>query len=201
LWYNRHILQLLKKPAKLVPAFFFFSFFLSFTLPRENTIVWNAARPLTWDDFQGAPQKRFAAASTSYDILKRISATRSTTASVIVEAVFFTQRSWKKTEWINDGVLAHEQKHFDIVELFARKLRREINKLRPVTLKELESKVDSLYALNEKEMDIYQDRYDEETDGSMNGDGQRAWNKKISAEISALNTYSLTNLQIVFSDR
>jgi hypothetical protein len=31
---------------------------------EKEIIIWQENRPLAWDDFQGKPQKRFAAAST-----------------------------------------------------------------------------------------------------------------------------------------
>jgi hypothetical protein len=178
--------------------FIFFSSLLllfSFTQKTEKEMVlWQENRPLTWDDFKGKPERRFAAASTSYDILKEV-----TKNSVEIKAVFFTQTSWKKTSWINDQVLAHEQKHFDIVELYARKLRKQIKETKFISSEDLKSKVETLYAANDKAMDKYHDLYDEETDGSMNGDKQREWQAKIMKEIKALDAYKETVLQINFS--
>lgn len=157
-------------------------------------VFWQEDRPLTWDDFKGKPERRFAAASTSYDILKTVNKN-----SVEIKAVFFTQTSWKKTSWINDQVLAHEQKHFDIVELYARKLRKQIKETNFTSYEDLKLKVETLYDANDKAMDKYQDLYDEETDGSMNGDKQREWQKKIVKEIKDLDAYKETLLQINFS--
>jgi hypothetical protein len=161
---------------------------------EKEVILWRLDRPLTWDDFKGTPEKRFAAASTSYDILKEVNKN-----SVEIKAVFFTQSSWKKKSWINDEVLAHEQKHFDIVELYARKLRKQIKETKFTSFEDLKSKMETLYDVNDKAMDKYQDLYDEETDGSMNGDKQREWQAKIMKEIKALDAYKETTLQINFS--
>ncbi len=168
--------------------------FFSFKQKTEKEmILWKENQPLTWDDFKGKPERRFAAASTSYDILKTVNKN-----SVEIKAVFFTQSSWKKTSWINDQVLAHEQKHFDIVELYARKLRKQIKETKFTSFEDLKTKVESLYDVNDKEMDKYQDLYDEETDGSMNGDQQRAWQAKIMKEIKALDVYKEITIQISF---
>lgn len=159
-------------------------------------ILWQEDKPLAWDDFMGKPEPRFAAASTSYDILKTVGPEENKTVNVSIEAVFFKYRSWKKKNWVNDEVLAHEQKHFDIVELYARKLRKTISETSFKNYNQLVSKIDELYDSNDKAMDKYQDLYDDETDGSMNGDQQRAWQKKIMAEIKALDKYKETNLEI-----
>lgn len=161
-------------------------------------IEWDENRPLRWDDFQGKPEPRFAAATTSYDILKTVSKKDSHTAEVIIRAVFFKKTSWKKKQWINDDVLTHEQKHFDIVELFARKLRKSISSHGFKDGNDIESTISELYDLNDKEMDQYQDQYDEETDGSMNGDQQRAWQKKIKKELEELEAYKQSALIIKF---
>jgi predicted secreted Zn-dependent protease len=91
--------------------------------------------------------------------------------------------SWKKTNWVNDEVLTHEQKHFDIVELYARKLRKAVFETRYTDYNDLLAKLEILYDKNDKEMDKYQDLYDEESDGSMNGEKQREWNKRIIQEL------------------
>lgn len=171
-------------------------FFLSFQTEKD-VLVWSENRSLTWDDFKGKPEKRFAAASTHYDLLKSISKENSG-ATVKIEAVFFTNASWKKVSWINDEVLAHEQKHFDIVELYARKLRKALSEQKFKTYSDLENTLDKLYDKFDKEMDLYQDKYDEETDGSMNGDQQRAWQKKISNQIEELGNFKETSLKILF---
>lgn len=157
--------------------------FSCFKTDKSNDyLLWSENRPLTWDDFKGKPEKRFAAASTCYDILKEISGNK-----VTIKAVFFYYKSWKK--WPLDEVLWHEQKHFDIVELYARKLRKQISEIKYTTQQDLETKIDALYKVIDKEMDEYQDLYDEESEGSMNGEKQREWNKKVMEEIKALEKF------------
>ncbi|MBA3683458.1 MAG: hypothetical protein H0W73_20175, partial [Bacteroidetes bacterium] len=107
-----------------------FLIFTSFKAQEKEHILWSETKPLTWDDFKGKPEKRFAAATTSYDIWKSTNKINDKSSTVKIEAVFFYESSWKKKSWINDQVLAHEQKHFDIVELFARKLRKQIKETR-----------------------------------------------------------------------
>ena len=159
---------------------------------EKDIIVWNKDRLLTWDDFKGKPAKRFAVASTNYDIIKTIDPINGDTTKVITRAVFYCNKSWKKKSWIDETVLAHEQRHFDIVELYARKLRKLIRHHNYSSVSELKSKSDSLYAIIDKEMDVYQDKYDTETEGSMNGDQQRIWNEKIENQITELNKYADT---------
>jgi hypothetical protein len=155
---------------------------MSFIGEDECVITWSPQRKLNWDDYKGKPKPRFAAASTVYSLGRNIYEEEGKVKARI-EAFFYCNDSWKKEQWISDEVLSHEQKHFDIVELYARKLRQQIASLTCSDLKDAERKIDSLYAIVSKDMDVYQDTYDAATDGSMNGDEQRKWNKKLDEEL------------------
>jgi len=183
----------MKRFLVLIPVILFSSFLLQ---EDKNIIVWQEDQLLTWDDFKGKPERRFAAASTRYDIWKRVVKKDANSATVTVKAVFFCKDSWKNDRWADKTVLAHEQKHFDIAELFARKLRKLIQQTKFQTYKAVELKTDSLYEIVDKQMDLYHDLYDEETDGSMNGEKQKEWNKKIESEIESLSAYKQTSLTV-----
>lgn len=93
---------------------------------RENDslILWDKNRPLSWDDFNGipAPVKIHNVAGTGmtiqYIVVKNIY------GQIDINPLCYFQkyRSWSKT---NDTItLEHEQLHFDIQELYTRKLRK-----------------------------------------------------------------------------
>jgi hypothetical protein len=69
---------------------FFYPFALLFPISKSDNdiILWQENRLLTWDDFKGKPAKRFAAASTNYDILKSIEFTNNSYALIDIKAVF-----------------------------------------------------------------------------------------------------------------
>jgi hypothetical protein len=164
---------------------------------ESDVILWQENRLLSWDDFKGRPQRRFAGASTHYNMVKELT-DKETYAVVEVKALFYTEKSWKKPLWVNESLLAHEQKHFDIVELFSRKLRRMIQEETYPGYKDLKLRTDSMYDVIDKQMDLYQDQYDDETNGSMYGEGQRAWNKKIMEEIHALEKFKTVSWEVKF---
>lgn len=164
-------------------------FCFSFCKEDDEVIVWSKDRKLTWADYKGKPQKRFAAASTVYSLSRKVLLKDGEPVAQI-QAYFYCKDSWKKDDWISESVLAHEQKHFDIVELFCRRMRKKITTMTFTNFKDAEQKVDSIYEITNKEMDIYQDKYDEETDGSMSTEGQKKWNSKINNEIAALENYA-----------
>src|SRR3989442_15915117 len=92
-------------------------------------IPWSAARRLSWSDFQGAPpQSGEEAAKTAYGIYYAWKC-RGRAFEFRVVAAFHPNDSWVKPVVLGDSVesrrvLAHEQTHFNIAELYARRMRR-----------------------------------------------------------------------------
>ncbi len=162
---------------------------------NEEKMFWQKGRRLTWDDYKGKKQKRFAAASTVYSMYRTIYINADKNIVASVKAVFYPKDSWKNS-YIDDALLAHEQRHFDIVELYARKLRKQLNEIKVKDKNDAEQKLDSLYTIIDKEMDAFQDKYDEDTDYSMAHDEQHTWIKKIDADIESLATYQNTEVRL-----
>jgi Bacterial protein of unknown function (DUF922) len=88
-------------------------------------------------------------------------------------------------------LLKHEQGHFDISEIWARRLNKKLQGLcgRGKTVKEaeddLKKEVDKLFDEHFKDLDKMQKDYDKETEGSRNDAKQTEWNKKISDLLKA----------------
>lgn len=186
---------------KLIYYYWFVLFFaLSVNSAFSQTIMWKQERPLTWSDFKGKPERRFAVASTVYNIEMLTYEESQKHCTINTYAVFYCKDSWKRTKWISDLVLKHEQKHFDIAELFARKMRAAVSLLTVKNYAELKLKTDEIYYKLEKEMDLMQDQYDNETEGSMNSDKQSQWEIFINSELFKLNKFKNTLLTIYFTD-
>ena len=94
-----------------------------------------------------------------------------------MNAYFYPNESWYKPDICDDFILGHEQLHFDISELFARKMRR---KLRRTSFSDnVKAEIRKIYKDILKELKDYQELYDWETDFSRNREKQLEWNKKI----------------------
>ena len=104
------------------------------------------------------------------------------------------QQSWVLTQ--TDTVLNHERGHFDITELFARKLRKEISR-RKFTVANINREVPKLFRQINEQRDQMQDRYDEETNHSIDYSKQIAWEKHIQEELLALEEYKMVELRIM----
>jgi len=93
--------------------------------PRE----WSEDRPLVWEDFLGPPDASSrGAALTAYQIQAR-TACEVDGPAFHVSVRFLPDQSWIKPNQRTALTLAHEQGHFDLAEVTARRLRAELASL------------------------------------------------------------------------
>lgn len=152
--------------------------------PQEvlETIPWGE-RKLTWEDFRGMPPESDRVAATtasgiSYRFTTLSNVSKQLKVNFEISTDFYPSESWYKPHLCNDLILSHEQLHFDITELFARKLKKELLS-ETYTREDVKAKVKSIYNRNNRELNAFQNRYDTETNFSRNRKSQRIWNLKI----------------------
>ncbi len=155
---------------------------MNFLSAQENeTIAWTEVR-LTWKDFKAEPPRSGRVAATTASGISYQFSTSGTKNALSIDFViathFYPEKSWYNPVLGDDFVLSHEQLHFDITELFARKLRKELSET-TFTHENVKSKVKAIYNKNNKALNDYQNRYDEATNFSRYLEQQMLWNKKI----------------------
>ena len=152
---------------------------------QEEAIAWSPDLKLSWKDFKGPPDKnsRVAAVTASGISYKFSSHERDGYFEVEyeVDTFFYPGQSWYQPHMCNDLVLSHEQLHFDISELFARKMRKQMSETR--FTKNVKKEVRAIYQKIIKDLSVFQDLYDQETDFSRNEEAQLIWNKEIAAAL------------------
>lgn len=164
--------------------------FFSFSqVEREKAYIYWNQRPLAWTDFKG-----FAPASSPYVALTHSAIVlnyggEGSSISFSVESAFYPKKSWKKKN-VDDYILKHEQGHFDITELYARMLRKEIQELKFKTYETIGSDVQKVFIKNSAACDKTQDAYDLETDHSKKKEQQTAWDQKIETLLDSLADWS-----------
>lgn len=164
---------------------FFFLVFLGSAQEIEEGVPWNENIRLTWADFKGkVPPAAVPAATTASGISYTYSANLLHHEVILdfeVTAHFYPNESWYRPELCNDNTLAHEQLHFDISEIFARKMR---NKLRRTSFSDnVKAEVRKIYKDILRELGDFQDQYDWETNFSRNREKQQEWNQKIAVAL------------------
>lgn len=143
---------------------------------------WSQERPLELGDFVAQPDAASkAAALTSYEIQTR-SGCDSTGPSYHVAVRFLPAQSWIKPRQRTPRVLAHEQGHFDLAEVTARRLRA---KLASLGLSCAEGKAEFAKAVAEVNvMDADRQRsYDMQTMYGTDSAAQRRWEAQIKSWI------------------
>ncbi|MEJ7737478.1 MAG: DUF922 domain-containing protein [Chitinophagaceae bacterium] len=161
----------------------------SFHLPSRtyDYIQWNAMQRLSWIDFQAVPpQGATNAALTSSSILMRFS-TNGKTLDFHISCQFDKQSSWGRVK--NDHILSHEQGHFDIAEIHARKLNKELRAYK-VNKSQVSRDVNSIYQHVMQELTRMQMQYDQETDYSRKFPEQKSWIVKIDSYLEGLKGFS-----------
>ncbi|HVZ55504.1 MAG TPA: DUF922 domain-containing protein [Chitinophagaceae bacterium] len=152
-----------------------------------NYIAWSSARRLQWSDYRGRPDPRSdAAASTSTEIgfEYRI---RNGVPSYTLFCHFSPSRSWGR--YRTSYILAHEQGHFDITEIFARRLFQALKET-PFHEGSFRRDVERLYTSIMQDREHMQQAYDQQTDYSRNQVQQEAWLKKIGDMLHQTETYA-----------
>lgn len=180
-----------------------------FTTIAAEEIQWSATRPLAWNDFQGgvpanARSERVASttAALSWSYEYRLEWSRTACRFRIVgfetRAVFDPATSWVRSGHATSAVLAHEQGHFDIAEIFNRRFaieaeavlgsprectgrseRRASELARRESAQILESLFDSVW----KRYQDHQERYDRETQHGIDVMAQTRWTETIDFEL------------------
>ena len=153
----------------------------------EELIDWKPSRQLTWGDYKNnpAPNSDAAASTTTYLGIEYHIDENSFTWKI--QCRFSKTKSWGSSK--TDFILNHEQGHFYIAEIFARKLNKKMSEYhfnKNTFRKDLTTIYDGITA----EKEAFQDLYDNETDHSRKKEVQEEWLKKIEMMLNELKDYS-----------
>ena len=182
------------KSLKISILIFFILFSSSFTVREKDIIYWRPGIKLSWNDFKEMNRSGNTGAVSSTGIEYKLSF-ENNEAEVIVQSFFSRKNSWVKKGQKHTEGLKHEQGHFDISEIFARKLRKYIS-TRKFTDAKVDDEMRSLYHQCVKELGDYQVLYDKDTDHHRNEAQQLEWDKRIEKELKELKDFSETHLKL-----
>ena len=166
------------KSSLLLAAFIFPLLIL---LQRDDDYIkWQEERKLTWDDFKAVPVKMGSTAAMTTTHLGFGYSISNGVITYKIDCRFETKKSWGLVK--NDWILKHEQGHFDIAELFARKLNQQTSEYK-LNRNSFKTDLDAIYKSVVDEKEKYQQLYDDETDYSRDKKKQEDWLKKIEKEL------------------
>ena len=154
----------------------------------SDILYWKDSKRLTWEDFAGKPRFDYEGVSalTSSGIV-HYKGCKEGKIIYKVRAYFEKNESWVKEEALTTHHLIHEQLHFDITELFARKLRKALSEQK-------------FRCGQEQAFDLFvsgylenwrneQQNYDILSRHSMDNEVQKEWFYKVAMELSLLESF------------
>ncbi len=175
---------------------------IGWVLDATAELRWEKSRPLTWDDFQGIPDLRatVAGAGIKADLKhKTIYEWKIIEGSchywfTEIEGIAYMSKieSWVRPDQRNSlWGLQHEQKHFDIVQIYAKKFNQRVENelLNRVFLCPggsdswseskikiaANAKVTAMLNQVRNQIPLMQKAYDEQTNHGMNNEQQKRW--------------------------
>ena len=142
----------------------------------DKIIPWKFRRTLVWDDFRCDPKKEgdaVASTSTSLGLSYQV---RDGKLTYHITCDFSKEKSWGSLK--TDYILAHEQAHFDITELHARRLYEALSNytFNPASFK---ADIGLIYNRIVKDKEDMQEMYDRQTDHSRKRSRQAEWLQQI----------------------
>jgi hypothetical protein len=141
-----------------------------------DDIRWSADRRLEYSDFSGlTPSSSPWVANTSSNIYFSYDFNNDELHDITVYSSFTPSKSWMKEKV--PEVLHHEQLHFDITELYARKLYLDASKL--IGNKGNTNQLKQLFKDANTDCNEMQNQYDDESQHGVNEEKQIDWEKRI----------------------
>ncbi len=154
---------------------------------REN-IPWREDRKLTWNDFLAPPDT-----GSAFHALSSTGIAFSSTAKIHgkqvfvdfeVQCFFDPYESWVIAGNYSPSLLAHEQLHFDIAEVFARKLLKRLAGIE-YRVEDYREQMDAEFESVLAEMEEIHNRYDRETAHGLNEAVQQKWALMVQKKLAA----------------
>ncbi len=154
---------------------------------KSSLLHWKHDKALKWADFKGRPDATdvvhaavtYAGIDVSVENVELLTGITTFNA----RAVFDQYQSWVHPSRKDQRILAHEQLHFDITEVYARKLQKKLNssKIR----KHDKQRIKELKQIYTQAQLATQSRFDEETLHGLNSEREEEWRIKIHQELKS----------------
>jgi hypothetical protein len=157
-------------------------------------LTWAKHPSLDWSDFQGHPRRSTGEPSAVTDTGFRVQLEcREGFLDIRVEAEFYPASSWVKPARKSAELLRHEQGHFDITELYARKIRKAVReqKINCENDRQAESAGKKIFGELDRDWEKAEKRYDVNTKDGTDLVRQREAAETIAKELGDLGGYRL----------
>jgi hypothetical protein len=152
----------------------------------SDILIYKMNRKLNWDHFKGTPPDtitNMTYLNTTIQMYNNVNVWWGT-SNFDAYGIVFMSESWVTQDMINDLNLNHQQKLFDISEIFAQRLENDLNRRRISPSKRDE--ITKIFNSYDDELQKYQMLYEKETKFGMDSLKQKIWDEKIDKELFEL---------------
>jgi hypothetical protein len=162
---------------------------------KDSVILWSASKKLNWNDFKGkADENSSYKAITTTLILTDVINYSDSLLTYKISCFFKKLDSWTKLK--TSSLLKHEQIHFDIAEIAARRMRKRFLEHKSLKRDSINVMINSIMQKAVSERRLLNESYDTETNHSVNKEKQKEWEIKIANELKSLAQYANTQVTI-----
>jgi hypothetical protein len=153
---------------------------------RTDQFQWSEHGKLSWDDFRGHVNATNdeSAAATHCGIGFKLNLNNPGKPEVVVYNTFYASRSWVRADAKLESILSHEQGHFDLCEIYTRKLRAQMSKF-DFSTPDVKQLLITIYKDVSKEYESRQQAYEQETVHGTDVAAQQKWLGAIASELAA----------------
>jgi hypothetical protein len=162
---------------------------------KNDTIIWKKDSLLKKEDFKSKGKGKNGPLGYTNTFLFLYPNESNGVLVFSVEAVFVMSKSYI-TQY-SDYILKHEQLHFDICELYARKLRKMIADKDFKKVHNVQEVIQQMYNKVSAEFIKEEDKYDNDTNHGLNAAKQQVWADDIQKQLQELDAYSSTEVNTV----
>ncbi|HAI75286.1 MAG TPA: hypothetical protein DCM08_03490 [Microscillaceae bacterium] len=159
---------------------------------QAQKLNWVDRNQLTWDDFAGPMDQNSDFAAVTFWLLSYWYGgvdQNGKIENLQVKAQFEQDKSWVRKGKQEDRLLQHEQLHFDIAELWARKLRKSLKTQRFPT-NNYKPAIEIIFNEHLEGCRAMQKQYDKESNHYFNKEKQLYWEGYIADAIAELASYA-----------
>jgi hypothetical protein len=180
--------------------FFLVCFFtITFFQTKDPTIItWNENAKLKWSDFRDFSNKKYKYGATSAVYLYYNPQLLSNDSiNITIKANFDRSQSWYIRALARNELLSHEQLHFDIVELFARKFRKRLLDFNDsLDFASLQKRCEVEFMELQNQCNMMQNQNDVETSHGVDPEAQDEWDKNVLLELIKMKGYKSESVKL-----
>ena len=151
-----------------------------------DTISWKENSPLHFSDFKAKPSGTWA--GNTYSGITLAFSQDEKGIHLMVQCVFLCKQSFLKDTSLS--LLHHEQLHFDLTELYRRKMMQQLSHKDFSKEKNIGAAIQKIYNEVNEQLNKEQDNYDKETQHGIIPDKQKLWEQNVQKQLKQLEGFS-----------